>query len=198
MDIEFYYDFGSPNAYFVDAVIHRIAARHGVQVVLKPILLGGVFKATNNQPPLIAFSGVAHKTDYMRIEIARFIKRYEVPFLFNPHFPVMTVKTMRGAVASLGQPWEQRYYDTVMRALWHDGENMDDPDVIARVLTDAGLPAEQIMAEAQSDAVKSRLRELTDEAVARKVFGVPTMFVGQEMFFGKDSLDDLDWYLGTL
>jgi 2-hydroxychromene-2-carboxylate isomerase len=195
--IEFYYDFGSPNAYLVDAVIHRIASRHDARVVLKPILLGGVFKATNNQPPMAAFAAVPPKLDYLRTEIARFVKRYEVAFFFNPHFPVMTVAVMRGAVASLGQPYERDYYDTVMRAMWHDGEKMDDPDVIAQVLTAAGLPAAEIMEAAQTQKVKDRLRDLTDAAVARGVFGAPTMFVGEEMFFGKDSLDDLDWYLGT-
>ncbi len=198
MDIEFYYDFGSPNAYLVDAVIHRIAARHGARVVLKPMLLGGVFKATNNQPPMAAFAAVPPKLDYMRAEIARFVQRYEVSFLFNPHFPVMTVAVMRGAVASLGTDYERDYYDTVMRALWHDGEKMDDPEVISAVLEAAGLPAAEIMAAAQTQEVKDRLREQTEAAVARGVFGAPTLFVGDEMFFGKDSLDDLDWYLGTL
>lgn len=195
--IEFYYDFGSPNVYFVEAVLPGIAAKHGASVVYKPMLLGGVFKATNNQPPMMAFSGVTHKLDYMHIEIARFIKRYNVDFRFNPHFPVITVAVMRGAVAAMGQDWERLYFDTVMNAIWRDGEKMDDPEVIARVLGAAGLPVAEIMEGAQSAPVKDRLREMTDAAVARKVFGAPTMFVGDEMFFGKDSLDDLDWYLGT-
>lgn len=196
--IEFYYDFGSPNVYFVEAVLPAIAAKHGVDVVYRPMLLGAVFKATNNQPPMIAFSGVSHKLDHMRAEIARFIKRYGVEFTFNPHFPVMTVAVMRGAVASMGQDFERLYFDTVMNAIWRDGEKMDDPDVIARVLGVAGLPVAQIMEAAQSAAVKDQLREMTEAAVTRKVFGAPTIFVGDEMFFGKDSLDDLDWYLGTL
>lgn len=196
--IDFYYDFGSPNVYFVEAVLPAIAARHGAEIVYKPMLLGGVFKATNNQPPMMAFSGVSHKLDYMRAEIARFIKRHSVAFQFNPHFPVMTVAVMRGAVACLGQDYERLYFETVMNAIWRDGEKMDEPEVIGRVLGAAGLPVAEIMAAAQSSGVKDQLRELTDAAVARKVFGAPTMFVGGEMFFGKDSLDDLDWYLGTL
>lgn len=196
--IDFYYDFGSPNVYFVEAVLPAIAARHGAEIVYRPMLLGGVFKATNNQPPMMAFSGVTHKLDYMRIEIARFIKRHGVAFQFNPHFPVMTVAVMRGAVACLGRDYERLYFDTVMNAIWRDGEKMDDPEVIGRVLGAAGLPVAEIMEAAQSSGVKDQLRELTDAAVARKVFGAPTMFVGGEMFFGKDSLNDLDWYLGTL
>ena len=196
--IEFYYDFGSPNVYFVEAVLPDIAAKYGAEIVYEPMLLGGVFKATNNQPPMVAFSGVTHKLDYMRAEIARFIKRHQVDFQFNPHFPVMTVAVMRGAVACLGQDCERLYFETVMNAIWRDGEKMDDPEVIGRVLDAAGLPVAAIIDAAQSTEVKDRLRKMTDAAVARKVYGAPTMFVGEEMFFGKDSLDDLDWYLGTL
>ncbi|MEP4196200.1 MAG: 2-hydroxychromene-2-carboxylate isomerase [Aliishimia sp.] len=195
-DIEFYYDFASPNVFMVNAVLPKIAAKHGVSVIYKPMLLGGVFKATNNQAPMIAFSGVSHKLDYMRLEIARFLRRYSVPFKMNPHFPVTTVAIMRGAVASLGTEWEQSYFDTVMRALWIDGEKMDDPETIARVLGAAGLPVAEIIEKSQSDSIKSTLRDMTEAAVARKVFGAPSMFVGDEMFFGKDSLDDLDWFLG--
>lgn len=196
--IAFYYDFGSPNVYFVEAVLPKIAAKHGAEIVYKPMLLGGVFKATNNQPPMMAFKGVSHKLDYMRVEIARFIKRYGVTFQFNPHFPVITTAAMRGAVAVMESPQERLYFDTVMAAMWRDGEKMDDPEVIARVLDAAGLPSTEIIERAQSQEVKDRLRAMTEEAVARKVFGAPTLFVGDEMFFGKDSLDDLDWYLGTL
>ena len=196
--IEFYYDFGSPNVYFVDAVLPRIATKHDAEIVYKPMLLGGVFKATNNQPPMMAFAGVPQKLEYMRAEIGRFIKRHGVAFQFNPHFPVMTVAVMRGATACLGKDYAQLYFETVMTALWRDGEKMDDPEVIGRVLSAAGLPAQEIMEAAQSQDVKDQLRSMTEAAVARKVFGAPTLFVGDEMFFGKDSLDDLDWYLGTL
>ena len=195
-DIEFYYDFGSPNAYFVHKVMPGIAEEHGVKIVYKPMLLGGVFKATNNQPPMMAFSGVTHKLDYMRVEIGRFVKRYKVPFKFNPHFPVITVMAMRGATYAQRKPWEHQYIDTVMDALWLHEKKMDDAAVMEAVLDDAGLPGGEIMQAIQSDSVKKDLMDLTADAVDRKIFGAPTMFVGDEMFFGKDSLDDLDWYLG--
>lgn len=195
-EIEFYYDFGSPNVYFVDAVLPKIAAKHGAVIRHRPMLLGGVFKATQNQPPMVAFQGVSHKLDYMRLEVDRFIRRYGVPFRFNPFFPVMTVAVMRGAVFAIGQPWEQLYFDTVIKAMWRDEKKMDDADVIADVLGVAGLPVAEISEGIQLDSTKAKLRELTDAAVARKVFGAPSLFVGDEMFFGKDSLDDLDWFLG--
>jgi len=195
-NIDFIYDFGSPNAYLVHKVLPGIAARHGACVRYCPILIGGVFKATNNQPPLMAFSGVMHKIDYIRLEIDRFIRRYDVPFRFNPHFPVMTIAVMRGAVFAQGKDWEQTYTDTVFDALWLHGRKMDDPDVIAAELTKADLPAAEIMAATQIPDIKEKLAEFTAAAVARKVFGAPTMFFGDEMFFGKDALDDLDWALG--
>lgn len=195
-DVEFYYDFGSPNAYFVHKVLPGLARKHGVSVIYRPILLGGVFKATNNQPPMMAFKGVDHKLDYMRIEIARFIKRYKLPFHFNPHFPVMTIATMRGAVFAQGKPWEKSYIETVFDAIWVHGKKMDDPEVIGPVLGAAGLPVDDIFEATQDPEIKTGLADLTAEAVARKIYGAPTMFVGDEMFFGKDSLDDLDWYLG--
>jgi 2-hydroxychromene-2-carboxylate isomerase len=194
-DIEFYYDFGSPNAYFVHKVLPGIAKQSGRTLVYRPILLGGVFKATNNQPPMMAFKDVDHKLDYMRVEIARFVKRHAVPFQFNPHFPVMTIATMRGAVFAQGKPWEKSYIETVFDAVWVQGKKMDDPEVIGPVLGAAGLPVDEIFAATQDPGIKSELANLTAAAVARKVYGSPTMFVGDEMFFGKDSIDDLKWYL---
>jgi 2-hydroxychromene-2-carboxylate isomerase len=195
-EVEYYYDFGSPNAYFVHKVLPGLAKKHGASLTYRPILLGGVFKATNNQPPMMAFKDVDHKLDYMRVEIARFVKRHQVPFQFNSHFPVMTIATMRGAVFAQGKPWEKSYIETVFDAIWLHGKKMDDPEVIGPVLGAAGLPVDDIFAATQTPEIKTRLADLTAAAVARKVYGAPAMFVGDEMFFGKDSLDDLDWYLG--
>lgn len=196
-DIEFYYDFGSPNAYLVHKTLPAIAARHGARVLYKPMLLGGVFKATQNQSPMQAFAGVTGKLDYQRRETARFVARHDVEFAFNPHFPVMTLGVMRGAIFARSQPWEERYVDAVFDAMWLNGEKMDDPDTIARVLSTADLPTAEIMAATQTPEVKTGLIDATEAAVARGVFGAPTQFIGDEMFFGKDSLDDMDWFLGT-
>lgn len=196
-EIDFLYDFGSPNAFLVHKVLPALAHRHGAVVRNLPILLGGVFKATNNQSPMQAFAGVAGKLSYQNAEIARFVKRHGLAFRMNPHFPVNTIGIMRGAVHSMGKPWETRYMDTVFDAMWIAGEKMDDPGVIARVLSAAGLPSDEIIAATQQDAVKQGLIDATSAAVARGVFGSPTMFVGDEMFFGKDSLGDLEWVLST-
>lgn len=195
-EIEFYYDFGSPNAYLAHKLLPGISERAGAKLVYRPILIGGIFKATNNQPPLAAFRDVKGKNAYLRVELARFVERHGIDFVWNPHFPVNTLAVMRGAIYAEGKAWEQRYIDTVFDAMWRYGKKMDDPEVIATVLQAADLPVEDIMAATQTAEIKGRLAEATETAVARGAFGSPTMFVGAEMFFGKDSLADLEWRLG--
>jgi len=193
--IELIYDFGSPNAYLMHKVLPGLAQRAGAELRYTPVLLGGIFKETNNQSPFQAFANVKFKLNYMTTEIQRFIARHDVAFQMNPHFPVMTIGVMRGAVFAQGKPWEQTYIDTVFDAIWVHGKKMDDPAVIAQVLSAADLPAQDIMAATQTPDVKQGLIDLTAGAVARQVFGAPTMFVGDEMFFGKDSLSDLEYTL---
>jgi 2-hydroxychromene-2-carboxylate isomerase len=193
--IEFMYDFGSPNAYLVHKCLPEIANRCNAEVAYRPILIGGVFKATNNQPPLMAFAGIPGKVDYIRIEMARFLERHKVSFKFNPHFPVNTLNVMRAAVYATGKSWENKYIDAVFEAMWVDGKDMSNLDVVAKVLADAGLPTHDIMDAMQNADIKSSLADVTNAAVARKIYGSPTMFVGKEMFFGKDSLGDLEWRL---
>lgn len=190
--IEFMYDFGSPNAYLVHKVLPAIAERCGAKLTYVPILLGGVFKATNNQSPMQAFGDVKNKLAYQRIESQRFINRHNIPFKMNPGFPIMTLGLMRGAVFARGKPWESKYIDAVFDAMWVNEKRMDDPDVIVDVLTQAGLEAQTIMQATQSPSVKGRLVSETSEAVERGTFGSPTLFVGDHMFFGKDSLVDLE------
>lgn len=193
--IEFYYDFGSPNAYLVHKVLPAIATRHGADLVWKPILLGGVFKATNNQSPLTAFAAVKGKNAYQRIEMKRFIDRHGLTFTMNPHFPVNTLLLMRGAIYAEGKPWATAYRDAIFDAMWVRGEAMGEPGNVMRVIEAAGLPAAEIAAATQDAGVKQALIDATDAAVERGIFGAPTMFLGSDMFFGKDSLDDLEWML---
>ncbi|MEP6068039.1 MAG: 2-hydroxychromene-2-carboxylate isomerase [Paracoccaceae bacterium] len=197
-DIEFLYDFGSPNAYLVHKVLPGIAKNHEARVTYSPILLGGVFKATNNQAPLAAFANITGKVAYIRREFARFIERHAVPFEWNDNFPVNTLTMMRGAVFAQGKAWEQQYIDTCFDAMWVQGANMADPDVAVSTLDAAGLPGADILSATQIPDVKGRLAAVTDDAIARKVFGTPTMFVGDEMFFGKDALNDLAWRLDQI
>lgn len=189
-NFDFYYDFGSPNAYLVHKVLPRIEARCGVKAAYRPMLLGGVFKATGNASP--AFAGVRGKLVYLRREMDRFVKRHDVPFVWNPHFPINSIHLMRGAVAASGKPWERTYIDAMFKACWVSGDNLSDAAVMTRELAAEDLPAEEIMTAAQSPEVKAALFTATEAAVARGIFGAPTMFVGEEMFFGKDSLAELE------
>lgn len=194
-DIEFLYDFGSPNAYLVHKLLPGIAKRHGAKLIYRPILLGGVFKATNNQAPFGAFGHVTGKVDYIRQEFARFIERHSIPFQWNDHFPVNTLNLMRGAVFAEGKSWEAQFLDACFDAMWLQNKNMSDADVVVSALDAAGLPGQDILAATQVANVKGRLAALTEDAVARNVFGAPTVFLNGEMFFGKDALTDLEWRL---
>lgn len=195
--IEFLYDFGSPNAYLMHKTLPDLAARYDATVSYQPILLGGVFKATNNQSPMQAFGGVQGKLQYQMRETQRFIKRHDLTFHMNPHFPVMTIGVMRGAVFSQGKEWGNKYISAVFEAMWVHGQKMDDPAVIGDVLTENGLPTSEIMQATQDQSVKQGLIDATSAAVARGVFGSPTMFVGDEMFFGKETLPEIEEALGA-
>ncbi|QCK85050.1 2-hydroxychromene-2-carboxylate isomerase [Phreatobacter aquaticus] len=191
--VELIFDFGSPNAYLVAGLLPDIAARTGASIVYTPCLLGGIFKATNNLSPFQRFADVPAKLAYERLEMKRFIVRHTFTrFRLNPHFPVNTLVVMRGLIAAekagLGEP----YRAAVLKAMWEDGEKMDDPDVVVRVLDAAGLDGQALVAATQDPAVKQALVANTEAAVARGVFGIPTFFVGSEMFFGKERLGQVE------
>lgn len=191
--VEFHFDFGSANAYFPHRLIPEIETRTGASFEYVPILLGGVFKATNNLPPMVAFAKVQNKLDYQRIEIERFMKRWNAPnWRMNPHFPVNTLQIMRGAVAaeSLGQLGP--YAEAMFAGMWEDGLKLDEPEVIAATIAKAGLDAAEIMALAQSPEIKAKLMANTEASVKRGTFGSPTFFIGDEIWFGKDSLRDVE------
>jgi len=191
--IDFIYDFGSPNAFLARQVLPAIAARTGAAINLIPCLLGGIFKATNNRSPGEAFGEVKGKLAYEGLETRRFIARHGIEgFCMNPHFPVNTLTIMRGLIAARRMGVGDAYLETVERAMWRGGEKMDDPQVVARVLTAAGLDAPALLAATQDPDVKAELVANTEAAVARGVFGIPTFFVGEEMFFGKDRLGQVE------
>lgn len=183
--VEFYFDVGSPASYLAWTQIAQLAERHGAEVVYQPMLLGGVFKATGNASP----ASVPAKGRYTRIDFERFARRYQVPFAQNPFFPINTMQLMRGAVALLDGDQFQPYVDAVFRAIWVEGQNMGDPDVVARVLRGQGFDVAGLLQQINDPAVKERLRQITERAIERGVFGAPTFFVGDEMFFGQDRLD---------
>ena len=191
--VEFIFDFGSPNAYLAYGVLKDIAARTGAQVALTPCLLGGLFKITGNQAPMTAFGGIQGKLAYEALETKRFVARHKLDrYQFNPHFPVNTLLIMRGLVAARRQGVEQAYLDAVMAGMWERGLKMDDPQVVAVTLTEAGLDAKAILEATQDPEVKAELLASTERAAVRGAFGIPTFFVGDEMFFGKERLGQVE------
>lgn len=186
-DLEFYFDVGSPASYLAWTQVPRIARETGAAVHYKPMLLGGVFQATGNRSPM----EVPHKRDWMKDDLARFARRYGVPYRHNPHFPINTLTLMRGAVGlQMREPDKLvPYGDAVYRAIWAEGRNMNDPAEVGAVLQQAGFDARALLALTQEPEVKEQLKAVTQAAVARGVFGAPTFFVGDQMFWGQDRLD---------
>ena len=189
---DFLFDFGSPNAYLAHKVLPQIAARTGATFNYLPVLLGGVFKLTNNQSPMQQFKEVKNKREYLQLESQRFIAKHGIAFQRNPHFPVNTVTIMRGAIVARDEGFLPRYADTMFAGMWEQGRKMDDPEVIRATLTEAGLDAAHLLARVQEQAVKDALAQSTQAAVERGIFGCPTFFVGDDMFFGKDRLAQVE------
>ncbi|MFP6747062.1 MAG: 2-hydroxychromene-2-carboxylate isomerase [Alphaproteobacteria bacterium] len=190
---EFHFDFGSPNAYLSHKVIPGIGERTGVRCTYVPVLLGGVFKLTNNKPPMEQFQGIRNKNEYGRLEKERFIAKHGLTaFRRNPHFPVNTVQIMRGAVLMGRRGRLAEYVDAVYGHMWEEGRKMDDPEVLAAALDQAGFDGGGILAGIQEQSVKDELLANTTASVARGTFGSPTFFVGDEIFFGKDRLAEVE------
>lgn len=183
--VEFFFDVGSPASYLAWTQIRQLAERQGAQVVYQPMLLGGVFKATGNSSP----ATVPAKGKYTRVDFLRFAKRYQVPFAHNPFFPINTMQLMRGAAAYLGTDQFTPYVDAVFQAMWVEGKDMGNPEVLAEVMGAKGFDLAELLQKINDPEVKDRLRQITERAIELGVFGAPTFFVGDEMFFGQDRLD---------
>ena len=191
--VEFHFDFGSPNAYLAHLAIPGVERRAGITFKYVPVLLGGVFKATNNVSPAVSLKGIRNKPEYQRLETERFLRRYDVPaYVPNPHFPVNTLTIMRGAIVAQREGFFERYVDEVYRHMWSRQRKMDDPAVIAEALAESGLPFEKILADIQDPAVKQELIANTESSVERGVFGSPSFFFGNELYFGKEKLRDVE------
>ncbi len=191
--VDFIFDFASPNAYMCHKVLPEIAARTGATFNYIPCLLGGIFKATGNQAPMMAFNGIKGKLEYDRLEIERFLKKHGLTqFAMNPHFPVNTLLLMRGAIAAEMDGRLMEYVDAGVAHMWEQGLKMDDPEVYAAAMTKAGFDGADLLARTQDPAVKQKLVDNTSAAVERGAFGIPTFYVGNEMFFGKERLGQLE------
>ncbi len=191
--VDFIFDFASPNGYLSHKLVPEIEARTGATFNYIPALLGGIHKLTNNQPPMIAFGGVKGKLEYEQVEMARFVKKHKLDkYAFNPHFPIMTMLIQRGLIAAEMDGKKMEYIEVVSRAMWEDQQKMDDPAVVAKVLSAGGFDAQRLLARTQEQEVKQKLIENTQAAVDRGVFGIPFFFVGDEGFFGKDRLAQVE------
>jgi 2-hydroxychromene-2-carboxylate isomerase len=194
--VEFHFDVGSPNAYLSHLIIPEIEKRTGVKFEYVPILLGGVFKMTNNRSPGESLRGIKNKPEYERLEIRRFIQRHGIAsFQMNPYFPVNTLQMMRGAIAAGSLGVFERYVDEMFRDMWAEPKKMDDPQVWRTELDAADLPTENILQLIETPEVKEQLLENTRRSVERGTFGAPTFYVGDEIFFGKDRLRDVEEFI---
>ena len=196
--LEFIFDFASPNAYYCYKVLPDILDRTGAELEMMPALLGGLFKITGNQAPFVAFGGIKGKLEYEMLESQRFQERHGLnDFVFNSHFPMNTITIMRGLVAARELDVEKAYIDVVLTAMWEQDKKMDDPEVVEAVWRDGGLDADALLAMIQTDDIKESLKTTTQAAADRGVFGIPTFFVGDEMFFGKERLGQVEEALSS-
>ncbi|HYD96023.1 MAG TPA: 2-hydroxychromene-2-carboxylate isomerase [Noviherbaspirillum sp.] len=193
--VEFYFDVGSPYSYLAYHQLPKIAQARNAEIVWRPMLLGGVFQATGNASPVT----VPLKGKHSLVDLERWARYFNVPFTPNPHFPLNTLQLMRGAVAMQMRSDEEfhRYLSAVFSAMFEKPRNLNNPQDIAAVLEEAGFSPVQVLALAQDDKVKQKLRENTEEAVARGVFGAPTFFVGEDMYWGQDRLHFVDLALAS-
>ena len=190
---QFMFDFGSPNAFLSHEAIPAIEKRANVKFDYVPILLGGIFKATNNKSPAETLAGIKNKREFHAIETERFVKRFKVqPYVMNPFFPVNTLNLMRAAIAAQLEGVFERYVEAAFHHMWREPKKMDDPEVAVKALNSSGLDGARLLARAQEADVKAKLIANTQDAVDRGAFGSPTFFVGKEMFFGKEQLREVE------
>jgi 2-hydroxychromene-2-carboxylate isomerase len=191
--LEFLFDFASPNGYLAYRALPSLLARTGARLEITPVLLGGLFKATGNQAPMFAFANVKGKLAYDMLEIRRFIAKHGLTkFCMNPHFPVNSLMAMRGLVAARALGKGDEFLEMGLAGMWEEGLKHDDPEVLARCIEAAGLDARRILEDAQRPEIKQSLTDSTAHAAERGAFGVPTFLVGEEMFFGKERLGQVE------
>jgi 2-hydroxychromene-2-carboxylate isomerase len=193
LKVEFQFDFGSPNAYLAEIALPGIEKRTGAKFEYVPVLLGGIYKATGNVSPADSLRGVKNKPEYQRLETERFLRRHGITkFKYNPFFPVNTLMLMRGAVAAQFENVFEPYFRAAYHHMWEEPKKMDDVDTFRAAFKSSGIDIDMLIARAQQNDVKQKLIKDTNDAVERGAFGSPTFFVGTEMFFGKDSLRDVE------
>ncbi|MEO1014553.1 MAG: 2-hydroxychromene-2-carboxylate isomerase [Pseudomonadota bacterium] len=190
--IDFYFDFASPNCYLAAKALPAIANEIRAEIIIRPVLLGGIFKATNNQAPMQAFANVKGKLAYDMLEIRRFVERHGLSaFQMNPNFPINTLPLMRALIAAQEAGVAEAYIDAGLKGMWEEGLAMGDPDIAKARIAEAGVDADALFQRAQTPEIKQKLIDDTSAAVDRGIFGLPTFFVGDEIFFGKERLEQV-------
>ena len=192
VDFKFIFDFGSPKTYLVYKLLPGIEKRTKTQAEYVPVLLGGIFKSTNNVSPIESFKTVPAKGKYDDLDTARFVKKHDIAFNFNSNFPINTLNLMRGAIFAQENGIFDKYVEVVFKSMWVDNKKMDDLEVIQTVLLEKGLPVKEIFEGTQDQKIKDKLIKNTSEAVEKGIFGAPSMLVEDELFFGKESLQDVE------
>ena len=197
MKVDFIFDFASPNAYFCHKVIPEIENRTGISFNYVPCLLGGIFKITNNQAPMMSFNGITNKLEYQNIEIQRFIQKHDLKnFTMNSFFPVMTLQLQRGAIAAKSLNVFDDYIEAIFKGMWEMSLNLADQEILIELLaTETQIDIPNLIEKMQTQEIKDQLIQNTSSAVERGAFGIPTFFVDDEIFFGKDSLGDLEDFI---
>ena len=192
VDFKFIFDFGSPKTYLVYKLLPGIEMRTKTKAEYVPVLLGGIFKSTTNVSPIESFKTVPAKGKYDDLDTARFVKKHDIAFNFNSNFPINTLNLMRGAIFAQENGIFDKYVEVVFKSMWVDNKKMDDLEVIQTVLLENGLPVKEIFEGTQDQKIKDKLIKNTSEAVEKGIFGAPSMLVEDELFFGKESLQDVE------
>ena len=192
VDFKFLFDFGSPKTYLVYKLLPGIEKRTNIKAEFVPVLLGGIFKSTNNVSPIESFKTVPAKGKYDNLDTARFVKKHDIAFNFNSNFPINTLNLMRGAIYAQENEIFDKYVEVVFKSMWVDNKKMDDLEVIQSVLLENGLPVKEIFEGTQDQKIKDKLMKNTSEAVEKGVFGAPSLLVNNELFFGKETLQDVE------
>ena len=192
VDFKFIFDFGSPKTYLVYKLLPGIEKRTNIKAEFVPVLLGGIFKSTNNVSPIESFKTVPVKGKYDDLDTARFVKKHNIAFNFNSNFPINTLNLMRGAIYAQENEIFDKYVEVVFKSMWVDNQKMDDLEVVQSVFLKNKLPVKEIFEGTQDQKIKDKLIKNTSEAVEKGVFGAPSMLVNNELFFGKETLQDVE------
>ena len=192
VDFKFIFDFGSPKTYLVYKLLPGIEKRTNIKAEYVPVLLGGIFKSTNNVSPIESFKTVPAKGKYDDLDTERFVKKHDIAFNFNSNFPINTLNLMRGAIFAQENGIFDKYVEVIFKSMWVDNKKMDDLEVTQTVLLENGLPVKAIFEGTQDEKIKDKLIKNTSEAVEKGVFGAPSMLVNNELFFGKETLQDVE------